>query len=151
MRRIAGVPEVTLFKPSGVPASVIEHVILNFDEVEALRLADLDGLYQEQAAERMSISRPTFARIIERARRKVADALVNGKAIRMEGGTVAKQGVDMPGRAVTGQVITHSHGKEMGQRRNQCGCGMRRRSLCSITELNVDSDNQQASAGRESS
>jgi len=66
----------------------LEEVILTLDELESLRLADLDGLYQEQAAEQMRISRPTFARIVEEARRKVADALVHGKALRLEGGTV---------------------------------------------------------------
>ncbi len=58
------------------------------DELEALRLADLQGLYQEQAADQMKISRPTFARVIESARKKVADALINGKALRLEGGPV---------------------------------------------------------------
>jgi hypothetical protein len=56
------------------------------DELEALRLADKEGLYQEQAAEGMHISRPTFGRIVESARRKVAEALVEGKALRIEGG-----------------------------------------------------------------
>jgi len=76
------------FKPAGVPACTLEQVTLTLDEVEALRLADLQGLYQEQAAAQMKISRPTFARIIEVARRKVAEALIHGKALRIEGGTV---------------------------------------------------------------
>jgi uncharacterized protein len=61
---------------------------MTLDEFEALRLADLDGLYQEQAAEKMKISRPTFSRIVDSARRKVADALVHGKALRIEGGPI---------------------------------------------------------------
>jgi len=59
---------------------------LTVDELEALRLADKEGMYQEHAAERMNISRPTFGRIVETARRKVAEALVEGKALRIEGG-----------------------------------------------------------------
>jgi DNA-directed RNA polymerase subunit RPC12/RpoP len=61
-------------------------VVLRVDELEALRLADKEGMYQEQAAEQMKISRPTFGRIVETARRKVAEALVEGKALRIEGG-----------------------------------------------------------------
>ncbi len=87
-RRIACWPEATYFKPAGVPLRVLAEVTLKLDELEALRLADLNGMYQEQAAQRMKISRPTFARIVEAARRKVADVLVNGKALRVEGGPV---------------------------------------------------------------
>lgn len=61
---------------------------MTLDEFEAMRLASLDGLYQEQAAKQMNISRPTFGRIIESAHRKMADALVHGKALRIEGGPV---------------------------------------------------------------
>jgi len=61
---------------------------MTLDEFEAIRLADLEALYQEQAAATMSVSRPTFSRIIESAHRKIADALVHGKALRMEGGPV---------------------------------------------------------------
>ena len=66
--------------------------MLTLDEFEALRLADLDRLYQEQAAAQMNVSRPTFSRIIEAARGKVADALVHGKALRIEGGPVRVEG-----------------------------------------------------------
>ena len=61
---------------------------MTLDEFEAVRLADLEGLYQEQAAEEMGVSRPTFSRIVESAHKKIADALVHGKVIRIEGGTV---------------------------------------------------------------
>jgi uncharacterized protein len=77
-------PGVSLFKPAGIPAGELEIVVLSLDEVEALRLADLNGEYQEAAAERMKISRATFARIVESARRKVADALVHGKALQIQ-------------------------------------------------------------------
>jgi predicted DNA-binding protein (UPF0251 family) len=66
----------------------LEEVVMSLDEFEAMRLASLDGLYQEQAAAQMNISRPTFSRIIESAHRKMADALVHGKALRIEGGPV---------------------------------------------------------------
>jgi predicted DNA-binding protein (UPF0251 family) len=77
-----------MFKPAGVPMRELEEVVMTLDEFEALRLADLDGLYQEQAAEQMNVSRPTFSRVIDSARRKLADALVHGKALRIEGGPV---------------------------------------------------------------
>jgi uncharacterized protein len=64
-------------------------VLLSLDEYEAIRLADLEGLYQEQAAARMNVSRQTFGRIVEAAHRKVADVLVHGKTLRIEGGTVS--------------------------------------------------------------
>lgn len=87
-RIVAGTPAASIFKPSGVPISELEQIVMTLDEFEALRLADLDGLYQEQAAEKMKISRPTFSRIVDSARRKVADALVHGKALRIEGGPI---------------------------------------------------------------
>jgi predicted DNA-binding protein (UPF0251 family) len=65
---------------------MLEEVVLTVDECEAIRLADLEGLYQEQAAEKMKVSRQTFGRIIESAHRKVAEALVKGKALKIEGG-----------------------------------------------------------------
>lgn len=87
-RRIGFKPVITYFKPEGMPLSTLEEIVLTLDELEALRLADLNSLYQEQAAEKMGISRSTFARLIENAHKKVAEALVNGKAIRIEGGHV---------------------------------------------------------------
>ena len=94
-RRIGFTPDATYFKPAGVPLRVLEEAVVTLDEVEALRLADLNGFYQEQAAEQMKVSRATFARIVEVARKKVADALINGKALRIEGGTViVKKGGD---------------------------------------------------------
>src|SRR5512140_1948020 len=87
-RRVAGRPAATVFKPAGVPMRDIEEVVLTLDEFEAVRLADLDGLYQEQAAAQMNVSRPTFSRVIDAAHRKLADILVHGKALRIEGGPV---------------------------------------------------------------
>jgi uncharacterized protein len=87
-RRIAGRPGASVFKPVGVPLRELDEVVLTLDEFEALRLADLNGLYQEQAAEQMEVSRPTFSRVVDSAHRKLADALVHGKALRIEGGPV---------------------------------------------------------------
>jgi 7,8-dihydropterin-6-yl-methyl-4-(beta-D-ribofuranosyl)aminobenzene 5'-phosphate synthase len=87
-RRIGCLPQVNFYKPRGVPLSVLQHINLTVDELEAIRLADPQGLYQEQAAQKMNVSRQTFGRIIESAHRKIADALVNGKALSIEGGSV---------------------------------------------------------------
>jgi predicted DNA-binding protein (UPF0251 family) len=92
-RRVAAPPRCSYFKPAGIPLSRLEEVALNVDELEALRLADLEGLYQEKAAARMGVSRPTFARIVEISRRKVAEALVHGRALRIAGGPVAFAGL----------------------------------------------------------
>ena len=88
-RRLRAAIEARLMKPAGIPSRDLEEVLLGFDEAEALRLADLEGLYQEAAARRMGVSRPTFSRIVESARRKTADALLNGKALRIEGGEIS--------------------------------------------------------------
>lgn len=88
-RKISGTPVAGVFKPAGIPARELQFLVLSLDEFEALKLADLEGKYQEEAARLMHISRPTFGRIIESAHRKVAEALVLGKALRIEGGPVA--------------------------------------------------------------
>ena len=87
-RRVGLPPGSTLFKPAGVPARDLDEVVLAVDEFEALRLADYQGLYHEQAAERMGISRQTFGRIVETARKKVAQALVMGLALRIQSGQI---------------------------------------------------------------
>ena len=79
-------PESNYFKPRGIPLSMLEEVVLNVDEFEAIRLADLESLYQEKAAEKMNVSRQTFGRIVDSAHKKVAEALVKGKALKIEGG-----------------------------------------------------------------
>lgn len=82
-RKIKCNPGALYFKPRGIPMNYLEEVILEADEVEAIRLGDLEGLSQEEAAEKMKISRPTFGRIINRARLKIADGILNGKALRL--------------------------------------------------------------------
>ena len=91
VRHVRCNPEANYFKPRGVPVSVLEEVVLLKDESEAIRLADLDELYQAEAADNMNVSRQTFGNIIRSAHQKIADALVNGKALKIEGGVVAMQ------------------------------------------------------------
>jgi predicted DNA-binding protein (UPF0251 family) len=79
-------PGERCFRPQCKSSDKLEGVNLTLDEFEALRLADLEELNQEEAARLMHISRPTFCRIIASAHKKVADALVNIKAIKIEGG-----------------------------------------------------------------
>ena len=93
-RQIGAMPGRTCFQPEGVTTSSFDEVLLTLDEYEAIRLADLEGLYQEQAASRMNVSRQTFGRIIETARSKVANVLVNGKVLRIEGGSVSMRAVE---------------------------------------------------------
>jgi|WetSurMetagenome_2_1015567.scaffolds.fasta_scaffold503809_1 uncharacterized protein len=85
-RRVGFVPSITYFKPVGIPLKELEEICLSVEELEAIRLKDLEDLEQEQCAEKMNISRPTFVRIIDSARKKIAQALIKGRAIRIEGG-----------------------------------------------------------------
>lgn len=82
-RKICCVPESKVFKPEG---KVSETVLLTLDEMEAVRLADLETMDQDTASERMEVSRATFQRILYSAHKTIADALVNGKAIEIGGG-----------------------------------------------------------------
>jgi len=88
-RHICGMPDKNYFKPRGIPTVDLEEVVLKLDEFEAIRLADYEQLYQEKAAEQMNISRQTFGRIIEAAHKKIADVLLNGKALKIEDGEIA--------------------------------------------------------------
>ncbi len=87
-RRIADLPGVVFFKPAGIPLRDLEERILPLDQFEALRLADVEGLPQIDAARRMGISRQTFSRILACARQTVATCMTQGMAIRIEGGVV---------------------------------------------------------------
>lgn len=80
-------PGAAVYKPAGAPLDQLRQVPLFQEELEAMRLADLEGLTQAQAAGRMGVSRSTFQRIVAQARRQVARALVEGHALRIEGGT----------------------------------------------------------------
>ena len=77
-------PDVIYFKPQGIPLRMLEEVVLLPDELEALKLYDVDGFEQIKAAQKMKISQPTFARILDSAYKKIAQAIIKGKAIRIE-------------------------------------------------------------------
>lgn len=77
-------PNVYYFKPQGIPLRMLEEVALLPDELEAIKLHDVDGLEQIDAAEKMNISQPTFGRILDSAYKKIAEAIIKGKAIRIE-------------------------------------------------------------------
>lgn len=85
-RRVRYQPNVTYFKPAGIRMVDLEESVISVDEYEAVRLKDLEGLEQEEAAKKMGISRPTFQRLLVCARKKIADAMISGKAIKIEGG-----------------------------------------------------------------
>ena len=106
-RWIRNKPGISYFKPQGVPLSALEHIYLGIDELEAVRLADLENFSQEQGAAQMNISRATFGRILAQARTKIADALIHGKAIQIQGG----------------QIMFHPQMREFGkgQRRHRGG------------------------------
>jgi predicted DNA-binding protein (UPF0251 family) len=83
-RKISFRPNVVYFKPRAMPLSALEEVDLGFDELETIRLCDLEGLDQVKAAKSMGISQSTLGRILNLARQKIAEALIEGKAIRIE-------------------------------------------------------------------
>ncbi len=80
-------PKADYYKPRGVPLAGLEEVTLTVDELEALRLVDLEGMYQEEAAREMGVSRQTLQRMLTESRAKVVEALVGGKALHIEGGS----------------------------------------------------------------
>ena len=95
-RRVCFVPGVTYFKPAGVPLRMLAENRLSIEEIEAIRLRDLEHLEQAECAERMNISRPTFQRVLASARLKIADSLAEGKALRIEGGNYEVAERDVP-------------------------------------------------------
>ena len=111
-RRVAQLPQASYYKPRGIPLSVLEEVTLTVDEFEAIRLTDLEGLCQADAAKKMNISRQTLGRVLESAHKKIADALVHGKALLIKGGSI--------------QIVTESS-EDAQMHRFRRGCGGRRR------------------------
>lgn len=82
-RRIRGKPNACYFKPAGIRIRDLEEIVLTLPEFEAIRLVDFQGVEQKKAGEMMKVSQPTFSRILKSARRKVSDAIIKGKAIRI--------------------------------------------------------------------
>lgn len=85
-RRIRFTPTISYYKPMGLLDYVAEEIIMKEEEIEALKLIEVDNLPQSRAANRMRISQPTFSRILNSSRKKLGDAIVNGKTIKIEGG-----------------------------------------------------------------
>lgn len=104
-KHIGLLPGVRIFKPQGVPLARLEEVLLSFEELEALRLAHGEQLYQEAAARRMGISRQTFGRLLDAAHQKVTRALCGGLALRIEGGTYHLQDDPACPRCRRGQTL----------------------------------------------
>lgn len=83
-RRVRGRPNSDYFKPAGIRTVELEEIILSLPEFEAIRLIDIEAIPQEKACEKMEVSQPTFSRILSSARKKLAQAIVKGKAIKIE-------------------------------------------------------------------
>lgn len=114
-RWINGKPGTVFFIPHPFPDPRIEHVIVSLDELESLRLADHEDLSQEEAALEMNVSRATFGRIVRQARKKVAEALVTGKAILVEGGEIEFRPPDFgPGTGRGPGYGRHGRGRGRG-------------------------------------
>jgi predicted DNA-binding protein (UPF0251 family)/predicted Fe-Mo cluster-binding NifX family protein len=121
-RRVGVLPGITYYKPRGIPLRYLKETRVSVEEAEALRLKDLEGLDQSAAAERMGVSRATFQRVLKTARRHVAEALLGGRAIRIEGGyfTVGSGGNETEGTmkiaVVTddGKTICGHYGRATG-------------------------------------
>lgn len=93
-RRVACDVAAVFFKPQGIPMRDLEEIALELDEIEALRLADIEDLYQADAAAQMGVSRQTFGNIIARAHKKVATALLGGKALRIAAASKSVERLD---------------------------------------------------------
>ena len=86
IRKIFFQPDVTYFRPRGILLSNLEEITISFDEIEAVRLIDSEGIEQSQAGKKMGISQSTLSRLLKTARKKLANAIINGKAIKIQGG-----------------------------------------------------------------
>ena len=104
-RNIESSPRSYYFKPRGIPMFELEEICLAADEFQALKYADADAMMQTEAAALMGISRQTFGNILARARAKVADALIHGKALRIENAGIPQKHEDETGR----QEIEENH------------------------------------------
>lgn len=126
------------FKPVGIPMLELETIVITLEEVEALRLVDFEGLEQEDAAKKMAVSRKTLWRELQSARKKIADALINGKAIQIKGGTYKMVGRGRMGGfglgpsgdcvcSKCGHKESHERGEPCYQKKcSKCGADMTR-------------------------
>ncbi len=97
-RRVSAMPRFTYFKPTGIPISLLDEIVLTVDELEALRLKDVEKLEQNECAARMDVAQSTLQRILVSAHEKVAKAIVEGKVLRIHGGPYALEGEKICGR-----------------------------------------------------
>ncbi len=141
-RSVQDLPKVTCFKPHGVLHKDLTSVLLTVDELEAIRLADKEGLYQADAAIQMNVSRPTFGRILEAAHKKVAEAIVDGKQLCIQGGVVRSLcdsiPTDRPDICVCtecGLELPHRKGEPCRESScHHCGSSLKRKGEC-MSEL----------------
>jgi predicted DNA-binding protein (UPF0251 family)/predicted Fe-Mo cluster-binding NifX family protein len=110
-RKVGFLPGVTYFKPAGIRISDLKEVVLGHDEIEAIRLKNLQGLSQEEAAEEMNVSQPTFHRLLSSAYNKMTDAVVNGKALKIEGGPINVAETSLP---TCGKGLSCRQGRRSG-------------------------------------
>lgn len=135
-RRVEQLPPITSYKPAGIPMRNIEEIVLTIEEMEAIRLSDVEQLDQARAAERMDVSAPTFNRIVNAAHRKIATALWKGYALSIDGGNfrVAHRCNQGPRYFIChecGHSWTLPHGT--GQSAHDLDC-----SLCQSTNISRD-------------
>ncbi|MEI7823699.1 MAG: DUF134 domain-containing protein [Chlorobiaceae bacterium] len=143
-RSIQDIPKITCFRPDGVPLDELQTVVLAVDELEAIRLADKEGLYQADAALRMNVSRPTFGRILEAAHKKVAEAIVDGKKLCIQGGVIRSLcdslPTDRPDICICpecGFELPHRKGEPCRETSCQnCGASLKRMGGC-LSEQNL--------------
>lgn len=124
LKLVEETPRSDYYKPRGIPMSELEEVNLTLEELEALRLVDLEGLYQQDAAARMGVSRQTIQRMITTARAKLVGAVLGGKALRIEGGNyVLREGADVYRCGRCGEKLAGKPGKRDREWRcDACGC-----------------------------
>lgn len=89
-RKVEFIPDIQCFVPLNAQSKNVGENILKIEEIEAIRLKDIEKFEQEECAEKMEISRQTFQRILAKGREKIADSIINGKAIRIEGGNFTR-------------------------------------------------------------
>ncbi len=135
-RLVGFIPKVIYFKPLGIPLSLLKEVVLTVDELEAIRLTDLEDLEQIVAAKKMKISQSTFQRILKAARKKIAEALVKGKAIKVEGGEVI-----MP-RFGKGAGLGAGQGRGRGRMDGPYAAGPLGACICTNPECNKEIPHQ---------
>lgn len=124
LKLVEGTPRSDYYKPRGIPMSELEEVNLTLEELEALRLVDLEGLYQQDAAARMGVSRQTIQRMITTARAKLVGAVLGGKALRIEGGNyVLREGAGVYRCGRCGEELAGKPGKRDREWHcDACGC-----------------------------